>query len=68
MDLLVALLVQKVKTIDGTKGSACFYIEASISYEIQRRERRKNKRIQKQRDKILAQGPLARDEEFDDSL
>lgn len=57
-----------MKTIDGKKGSANLYIEGSIIYEIKRRERYNNKRRLKIRAKILEDGPLASDEEFDEEL
>lgn len=66
MDLLVGYLVQAIKTIDGKKGTANFYIESSIINEINRRERINNKKRLKIRAKILEDGPLAFDEEFVD--
>ena len=45
MDTLLAFLVPAIQTIDGQKGSAIFYYEASIFYEIERREKKINKRI-----------------------
>jgi hypothetical protein len=70
MDILLGFLVQSIESIDGRKGSARFYIEASIAFEIQRREKKitHNKRVMRKRAKILEKGPLASDEEFDDSL
>lgn len=68
MDLLVRFLVQALNTIDGRKGSANFYIEASIINEIERREKRLNRRTNRIRNRILEAGPLASDEEFDETL
>lgn len=68
MDVLVRFLVQALNTIDGRKGTANFYVEASILNEIERREKKINKRTNKIRSKILEAGPLASDEEFDENL
>lgn len=68
MDKLVRFLVQALNTTDGKKGSANFYIEAAIINEINRREKKLNKRTNKIRNKILEAGPLASDEEFDETL
>ena len=53
---------------DSRKGTANFYIEASIVNEINRREKKLNKRTKAIRNKILEKGPLADDEEFDETL
>lgn len=68
MDIVVRFLVQALNTIDGRKGSANFFIEAAISNEITRREKRLNRRTNKIRNRILEAGPLASDEEFDETL
>ena len=66
MDQLLGFLVQKMQTIDGKKGTAKFYIEAAVKYEIERREKLYNKKILKIRKKLE---PLMKDdEEFDDTL
>ena len=69
MDVLVRYLVQALNTTDGRKGTANFYIEASIINEINRREKRLNKRANKIRNRLLEEdGPLASDEEFVEDL
>lgn len=68
MDVLVRFLVQALNTIDGRTGSANFYVEAAILNEIARREKRLNRRTNRIRNKILEAGPLAADEEFDETL
>lgn len=68
MDILIRFLIQALDTMDGRKGTADFYTQASIHYEIERQEYRINKRRLKQRAKILESGPLADDEEFDEYL
>lgn len=68
MDVLVRYLVQALNTRDGNRGSANFYIEASIINEINRREKKLNRRTTRIRNKILEAGPLASDEEFDETL
>lgn len=61
---LVKFLVQAINTVDGRRDTAQFYIDAAVHYEIERREKRLNRKIQKMRDAIV----LADDEEFDSSL
>ena len=68
MDLLVRYLVQVLNTVDGNRNSANFYIESAVINEIQRREKRLNKKTNRIRQKILDNGPLASDEEFDETL
>ena len=68
MDLIVRFLVQALNTSDGRKGTANFYIEAAIINEINRREKKLNRRTNRIRNKILEKGPLAEDEEFDETL
>lgn len=50
------------------RGSANFYIEAAIINEVNRREKKLNRRTTRIRSKILEAGPLASDEEFDETL
>lgn len=64
MDKLIKFLVQALDAIDCRNGTGFFYIEASIINEIERRERRLNKKKLKIRAKILEEGELASDEEF----
>jgi hypothetical protein len=68
MDLVVRFLVQALNTSDGRKGTANFYIEAAIINEINRREKKINRRANRIRNKILEAGPLASDEEFEEDL
>lgn len=68
MDVLVRYLVQVLSTVDGNRNSANFYIESAVINEIQRREKRLNKKTNRIRQKILGKGPLASDEEFDETL
>jgi hypothetical protein len=66
MDILIRFLIQALDTVDGRRGTADFYTQASLHYEIERQEKRMNKRTLKRRAKILEAGPLASDEEFDE--
>ena len=65
MDILLRFLVQALDTVDGTKGTAEFYTEAALHYEIERQEKALNKKTLKARAKLET---LREDEEFDDSL
>lgn len=60
----IKFLVQGIKTIDGRQGSADFYINSAAKNEIDRQEKRMNKKVQKRRDSI----PCASDEEYEDWL
>jgi hypothetical protein len=53
-----------MKTIDGRNGSAPFYINSATRFEIDRIEKKMNKKVQKKRDMI----PCASDEEYEDWL
>ena len=64
MDILIRFLVQALDTVDGRKGTASFYTEASIHYEIERQEKKRNKKVLKRR----SQFEMESDEEYDDSL
>ena len=65
MDLLLRFLVQALDTVDGNRGTAEFFTQASLHYEIERQEQEMNKKTLKARAKLE---PLRDDEEFDDSL
>ena len=64
MDILVRFLVQSLDTIDGRRGTSRWYKEASIINEIERREKRNNRKVMKRRAKVE---PLREDEEWDES-
>jgi len=64
MNLFLRFLVQALNTMDGHQDSAQFFIDAATINEIERRERKLNKRVLK----IRKVTPLADDEEYDDSL
>lgn len=64
MDILIRFLVQSLDTIDGRRGTSNWYLEASIINEIERRERRNNKKVMKRRARV---GELREDEEWDES-
>merc|ERR1719424_2510200 len=63
MNLFLRFLVQALNTMDGHQDSAQFFIDAATINEIDRRERKLNKRVLK----IRKVTPLADDEEYDDS-
>lgn len=66
MDQLLGYLVQQMQSIDGKKGTAKFYIEAAVKYEIEKREKIKNKKVLKIRKKL--EPLMEEDEEYDDTL
>ena len=61
---LIKFLVQGIQTIDGRNGTANFYINAATKMEIDRIEKKMNRKVQKKRDMI----PCASDEEYEDWL
>jgi len=60
MYLLVRFLVQALNTYDGRRDTAQFYIDATVFNEIERREKKINKKVLKNRENIK----LPDDEEF----
>ena len=68
MDRLIKYLVQALDAVDGRANTGSFFTEAAVINEIQRQERRLNKKRLKARAKILEEGDLASDEEFSPSL
>ena len=53
MDRLIKYLVQALDAVDGRAGTGSFFTEAAIINEIERQERRLNKKRLKARAKIL---------------
>lgn len=53
-----------LETVDGRRGTVEWYAQAAKHYEIERQEKRLNRKIQKIRDKT----PLPDDEEWEDWL
>lgn len=66
MDQLLGYLVQQMQSIDGKKGTAKFYIEAAVKYEIEKREKLKNKKVLMIRKRL--ETLMEEDEEFDETL
>ena len=64
MTLLIRFLVQAMNTIDGKPNTARFLIDAGTLTEIQRREKKLNRKVLKIRKSI----PIEDDEEYDESL
>ena len=64
MDRFLRFLVQGMNSVDGRNGTADFFIDSATTYEIEKQEKRMNRKIMKKRESI----PLADDEEYDDSL
>lgn len=64
MTLLIRYLIQAMNTCDGKANSANFLIDAGALTEIQRREKKLNKRVLK----IRKVTPIQDDEEYDESL
>ena len=64
MSRFIQFLVQGIRTIDGRQGSADFYIDSATINEINRIEKKMNKKILKKRESI----PCASDEEYEDWL
>jgi len=60
MYLIVRFLVQALNSFDGKRDTAQFYIDATIMNEVERREKKINKRVIKKRSTIT----LPHDEEF----
>lgn len=68
MDMLIKFLVQSLDAVDGRANTGSFFTEAAVINEIERQERRLNKKSLKVRAKILEEGELASDEEFSPNL
>ena len=64
MDRFLRFLVRGIRTIDGRRETADFLINAATKAEIERTEKRMNKKIMKRRDSV----PIADDEEYCDHL
>ena len=45
MNRILNFFVMELNTVDGTRNSAQFYIDASVIYEIARQERKMNRKI-----------------------
>jgi hypothetical protein len=54
--------------VDGRASTGSFFTEAATINEIEREEKRLNKKRLKVRAKILNEGELASDEEFSENL
>ena len=65
MDILIRFLIQSLDTIDGRRGTSNWYLEASVINEIERREKRNNRKVLKRRARVP--GGLREDEEWDES-
>jgi len=64
MDIFIRFLVQALNTIDGNKGTAQFMIDATTLSDIQKAEKRNNRKRMAVRETIN----LADDEEWDVDL
>lgn len=64
MDRFLKFLVRGIRTIDGRAGTAEFLIGAATIAEIEKTEKRMNKKILRRRESY----PLAEDEEYEDWL
>ena len=69
MDTLLAYLIKSLKTCDGQRDSAKFFIEAAVKVEVQKREAILNRDVIRAREKyVYINGPLQKDQEFCDAL
>ena len=50
MNLLIKFLVQAINTVDGQKNTAQFYIDAATINGIEKKEKRLNKKVLKNRE------------------
>ena len=52
MNLVIKFLVQAINTVDGQKNTAQFYIDAATIYGTEKMEKRRNKKVLKNRENV----------------